>query len=59
MCETHAYAGAVLVRAEPGLRAGEVIVDWSDGVIAMSPDDAAQRIDMLVDAALAASATTS
>jgi flagellar assembly protein FliH len=59
MCETHAYAGAVLVRAEPGLRTGEVVIDWSDGVIAMNPDDAAQSIDTLIDAALAAPATTS
>lgn len=56
MCETHAYASTVLVRAEPGLAAGEVVIDWSDGVIAMKPDDAANRINALVDAALAASA---
>ena len=53
MTETHAYAGAVLVRAEPGLRAGAVVIDWSDGVIHMNPDDAAQRIATLIDAALA------
>lgn len=53
MCETHAYAGAVLVRAEPGLRQGAVTIDWSDGVIHMNPDDAAQRIQTLIDAALA------
>jgi flagellar assembly protein FliH len=56
MCEAHAYASAVLVRAEPGLAAGEVVIDWSDGVIAMKPDDAIGRINALVDAALAASA---
>jgi flagellar assembly protein FliH len=54
MCETHAYAAAVLVRAEPGLSAGEVVVDWSDGLIAMNPADAANRIEELIDAALAA-----
>lgn len=59
MCENHAYAGAILVRAEPNLRAGEVTIDWSDGVITMSPDDAAKRINELIEAALAASATTS
>ncbi len=53
MCETHAYAGAVLVRAEPGLRQGAVTIDWSDGVIHMNPDDAAKRIQTLIDAALA------
>lgn len=55
MCETHGYAGAILVRAEPGLRAGEVIIDWSDGVVSSSPQDIAARIDDLIDAALAAS----
>jgi flagellar assembly protein FliH len=54
MCETHAYAAAVLVRAEPGLQSGEVVIDWSDGVITMDPADAARRIEELIDAALAA-----
>jgi flagellar assembly protein FliH len=54
MAETHAYAGAVLVRAQPGLRNGDVVIDWSDGVISMNPDDAAQRIETLIEAALAA-----
>jgi len=53
MCETHAYAGAVLVRAEPGLRTGAVTIDWSDGVIHMDPAEADQRIQTLIDAALA------
>jgi len=54
MCATHAYAAAVLVRAEPELKTGEVVIDWSDGMIAMDPADAAKRIDDLIDAALAA-----
>lgn len=54
MCETHAYAGAILVRAEPSFSAGEVSIDWSDGVVTLSPDDAAARIEALVEAALAA-----
>ena len=54
MVATHAYAGAVLVRAEPNLRQGEVVIDWSDGVVSMKPEDAAARIDALVEAALAA-----
>lgn len=58
MCETHAYAGAILVRAEPGLAAGEVVIDWSDGVITMKPEDAAARIETLIEAALAAPAAT-
>ena len=54
MCATHAYAGAVLVRAEPGLAAGDVVIDWSDGVITMNPADASNRINELIEAALAA-----
>lgn len=54
MVESHAYASAVLVRAEPSLKKGEVVIDWSDGVVAMKPDDAAARIEALVEAALAA-----
>jgi flagellar assembly protein FliH len=53
MCETHAYAGAVLVRPQAGLRSGEVSIDWSDGVVHLNPDDAAERIQTLIDAALA------
>ena len=53
MSETHAYAGAILVRAEPSMAVGEVSIDWSDGIIAISPEDAAERIRGLVDAALA------
>jgi len=52
MCKTHAYAGAVLVRTEAGLGKGAVIVDWSDGVVSTNPDDAAERIDTLIQAAL-------
>lgn len=59
MAEQHGYAGAILVRAQPGMKAGEVSVDWSDGVISMSPDDAAKRIEDLIEAALAAPTTHS
>ncbi|ANP46684.1 FliH/SctL family protein [Candidatus Viadribacter manganicus] len=54
MCETHAYASAILVRADPGLKNGAVVIDWSDGVIALDPADAARRIEELIEAALAA-----
>lgn len=57
MAETHAYAGAVLVREQAGLGKGDVVIDWSDGVITMKPEDAAQRIEALIEAALAAPAT--
>ncbi len=53
MSEAHAYAGAILLRDEPGLRAGDVIIDWSDGVVAMNSEDAAKRVGELIDAALA------
>jgi hypothetical protein len=54
MCDRHAYAGAVLVRAEPKMKAGEVSIDWSDGVVLLDPADTAERIESLIDAALAA-----
>ena len=54
MCETHAYAGAILVRGDETLRTGEVAIDWSDGCVRLSPDETLQRINDLVDAALAA-----
>ena len=53
MCETHAYAGAILVRPEPNMGAGEVSIDWSDGVVTLKPDEAIQRINTLLEAALA------
>jgi flagellar assembly protein FliH len=53
MCEAHAYAGAVLVRGEPGLGKGEVLIDWSDGVVCSSPQETEERIKALVEAALA------
>ncbi|MFT3728230.1 MAG: hypothetical protein QM759_10445 [Terricaulis sp.] len=53
MSEAHAYASAVLVRGEDGLGAGEVVIDWAEGVIVSDPADAAARIHALIDAALA------
>jgi flagellar assembly protein FliH len=53
MTEAHGYAGAILLRAEPGMRAGDIAIDWSDGIVAMSAEDAAQRVNQLVEAALA------
>jgi flagellar assembly protein FliH len=58
ICDQHAYAGAVLVRAEPKLRTGDIIIDWSDGVVSMSAEDTAQRINDLIEAALAADASS-
>jgi flagellar assembly protein FliH len=56
MCKTHAYAGAVLVRVEPGLSKGAVSIDWSDGVVSTDPNDAAERIETLIQTALASAA---
>ncbi|MES1199346.1 MAG: hypothetical protein ABUS48_05125 [Pseudomonadota bacterium] len=58
LCETHAYAGAVLVRGEERMKKGEISIDWSDGVILLDPEDTAQRIEALIEAALAADATS-
>jgi flagellar assembly protein FliH len=54
MCEAHAYAGAVLVRGEAGLRKGDVVIDWSDGIVSSSPQETEERINALVTAALGA-----
>ncbi len=59
MADQHGYGGAILVRAQPGMRSGEVSIDWSDGVISMNPDDTAKHIEDLIDAALAAPTTHS
>lgn len=53
MCETHGYAGTVLLRAQAGLGKGEVLIDWSDGVVSSSPQEAEARISALIEAALA------
>lgn len=59
MADQHGYGGVILVRAQPGMRAGEVSIDWSDGIISMNPEDAAKRIEDLIEAALAAPTTHS
>ncbi len=51
MRENHAYSGAILLRAEPNLTAGQISIDWSDGVLHLSAEDAAERIGALIDAA--------
>jgi|CXWL01.1.fsa_nt_gi flagellar assembly protein FliH len=53
MSAAHAYAGAVLVRAEPGMKRGAVIVDWSDGVVSLDPAETTERVNALVEATLA------
>lgn len=58
MCAAHAYAGAVLVRAEPGMMRGAVVIDWSDGVVSLDPTETAERVHALVEAALASAAAS-
>lgn len=54
MREAHAYGGGILIRDDANLKAGAVIIDWTDGVISIDPTDIAARVDALIDAALAA-----
>ncbi|MBX3510029.1 MAG: hypothetical protein KF700_02440 [Hyphomonadaceae bacterium] len=50
--ESHDYGGAIIVRAEPSVRAASVVIDWSDGVIGSSPQDIEERVRQLMEAAL-------
>jgi flagellar assembly protein FliH len=54
--QTHAYAGAVLVRDDPGANSGRISIDWSDGVIALDAAEIAQRIETLIEESLVAAA---
>jgi flagellar assembly protein FliH len=54
MAEAHGYAGVILLRADERAQEGEISIDWSDGVVTLDPQDVAQRIEALMDAALAA-----
>lgn len=53
MAAEHGYGGAILVRAEPNLRAGAVVIDWGDGLVRHDPEELAARIEALVSQALA------
>lgn len=52
----HAYAGAILIRSEETLAAGDVIVDWTDGIIALDRKEIEARVEELIDTALNAPA---
>jgi flagellar assembly protein FliH len=54
MAQAHGYVATILVRPQQGLRRGEVVIDWSDGMVAMSPDDTVAQIEALIESALAA-----
>lgn len=53
LCETHAYGGAILVRSDPSFHAGDISIDWSDGLVHLNAGEVAERIAVLIDAALA------
>lgn len=53
LAQAHGYGATILVRAQAGLRDGEVVIDWSDGMVAMSPEETAAQIEALIEAALA------
>jgi flagellar assembly protein FliH len=57
MARAHGYDAAILVRAQPALRTGEAAIEWADGVVTWSVDEAAARIETLIEAALAAPGT--
>ena len=59
MQASHAYAGAILVRTDPQLKSGAVGIDWSDGLITLDPNDAARRVEAVIESALAAHPTGS
>jgi len=54
MREAHAYSSAILVRADAAMKPGEVIIDWSDGVISLDPRVAEERVESLIAAAMTA-----
>lgn len=49
----HGFDGALIVRADPAVRIGDVVLDWGDGAIAHDSAEAMAQIEALVMAALA------
>lgn len=47
------FDGTLIVRADPAVRVGDVILDWGDGAIAHDSAEALTQIEALVCAALA------
>lgn len=52
-CAAHAYGGAVIVRGDARLKAGAVSVDWGAGVVVSDPEDVLEKVQHMVEAALA------
>jgi flagellar biosynthesis/type III secretory pathway protein FliH len=55
-CASHAYGGAVIVRADPNFKAGGVSIDWGAGVVVSDPEDVLEKVQHMVEAALASDA---
>ena len=49
----HGFDGALVVRADPAVRAGDVTIDWGEGSIAHDSEEALRRIEDMVLQALA------
>ena len=48
----HGFPGTLVVRAEAGQQGGDVSIDWGEGAMTLSSDDAFLRIEDLVTTAL-------
>lgn len=57
MAAEHGFGGAIVVRPDANLKAGAVVLDWTDGVVRIDPAEIAERIDALITTALAGAAT--
>ncbi|MDX2235375.1 MAG: hypothetical protein NW200_12830 [Hyphomonadaceae bacterium] len=53
IARSHGFDGALVVRADPAVRAGDVSIDWGEGSIAHDSADALRRIEAMVSDALA------
>jgi flagellar assembly protein FliH len=47
------YSGAIVIRAQPGLKPGAFTLDFGDGSATFDPDEAAARVAAALDAAVA------
>lgn len=44
----HGFSGALVVRPEASLRSGDVIMEWGEGALALSSEDAFRRIETIL-----------
>ena len=52
----HGFDGALVVRADPAVRVGDVTIDWGEGSIAHNSEEALRRVEDMVFQALARTA---